>query len=101
MRKYPMQADLRSVKERSPATRNSPRPMTSITLWLAVMCLAGTGLAHAQDGNGVCRVTTAGSDSNNGSTWAQATTLPAALANSSCSEIWVAEGVYKPTVGTD
>lgn len=48
-----------------------------------------------------CRVTTSGVAGNGGSTWAQAKSLSSALASASCSEIWVAAGVYKPTTGTD
>ncbi|HVH34426.1 MAG TPA: choice-of-anchor Q domain-containing protein [Tahibacter sp.] len=48
-----------------------------------------------------CRVATNGTAGNNGSTWAQAKNLISALASPSCSEIWVAEGVYKPAIGTD
>lgn len=48
-----------------------------------------------------CRVTTSGVAGNDGSSWAQAKSLSSALASPSCSEIWVAAGVYKPTTGTD
>ncbi|MCQ4163278.1 choice-of-anchor Q domain-containing protein [Tahibacter harae] len=48
-----------------------------------------------------CRVTTSGVAGNDGSSWAQAKPLPAALASPACSEIWVAAGVYTPAAGTD
>lgn len=46
---------------------------------------------------GICRVTTTGSDFNDGSSWATPVSLNQALiASSICTEIWVAKGVYKP-----
>lgn len=45
-----------------------------------------------------CRVTPSGS--GDGSTWSQAASLQAALTNSSCSEIWVAQGTYTPDEGS-
>ncbi len=45
----------------------------------------------------VCRVTKTGTVSNDGSDWTtHAITLQGALGNGSCSEIWLARGVYKP-----
>ncbi|MBS0591014.1 MAG: Ig-like domain repeat protein [Proteobacteria bacterium] len=59
-------------------------------LWLALAALPVWA--------GTCRVTTAGSASNDGSDWdnAHALTLQGALGNASCMRIWVAKGVYKP-----
>lgn len=48
-----------------------------------------------------CRVSTQGSTSNNGATWAAPMSLQKALSTASCTEIWVAQGIYKPTTGTD
>jgi len=54
--------------------------LTSLPLWAAI-----------------CRVTTTGTVSNDGSDWTtHAITLQGALGNGSCSEIWLAKGVYKP-----
>ncbi|WP_238541933.1 choice-of-anchor Q domain-containing protein [Acidovorax sp. CF316] len=54
------------------------------------------GAVHAA---GECRVTPDGT--GNGSSWAQAASLEGALAGAACSEIWVRQGTYKPTTGTD
>ena len=55
-------------------------------------------LASAPAWAGVCRVTTAGTIFNDGSSWAVPVTLQQALtASSICTEIWVKKGVYKPT----
>jgi len=51
---------------------------------------------------GICRVTTAGSPLNDGSSWAAPVALqPALAAPGTCTEIWVAKGLYKPTATTD
>ena len=50
----------------------------------------------------VCHVTTAGDALNVGTSWQSPTTLVQALAfPETCTEIWVAEGVYKPASETD
>ncbi|HET7778819.1 MAG TPA: hypothetical protein VFL07_09715, partial [Rudaea sp.] len=55
-------------------------------------------LACAPAWAGVCRVTTAGTIFNDGSSWAVPVSLQQALtASSICTEIWVKKGVYKPT----
>jgi hypothetical protein len=46
-----------------------------------------------------CRVTTDGTNANNGSSWAAPMDLQTALGTVTCTEIWVAGGVYKPTSG--
>lgn len=49
-----------------------------------------------------CHVDRQAAGANDGSSWANAYTgLQSALADTSCSEIWVAKGVYKPDPGTD
>ena len=61
---------------------------------LLVMIFIGAPV-HAN----ICRVANDGQDSNNGSTWALATTLQSALANGAgkaCDETWVKRDVYKP-----
>lgn len=55
--------------------------------------LAAPGLAQAD----ICRVTTAGASGNSGADWSTPLDLQSALALSTCSEIWVAAGIYKPT----
>lgn len=97
MGKYPIETGSMAASNRFLPSVRSSRWTTSLALWLTALLLAGTGMAHAQDGNGVCRATTVGSSSNNGSVWAQAMPLQTALGNLACGEIWVAEGVYKPT----
>lgn len=54
-------------------------------------------LAHSA----ICRVSPSGSALADGSTWAAVTTLQGALATPTCTEIWVAQGTYFPTTGTD
>lgn len=49
----------------------------------------------------ICRVTTAGNGANSGSDWSVSMDFQTALGTTSCSEIWVAAGTYKPTSGTD
>ncbi|MGA8277523.1 MAG: choice-of-anchor Q domain-containing protein [Rhodanobacteraceae bacterium] len=60
--------------------------------WLG-LALAGIGSAHAA----LCYVDAGAVGGNGGDSWANAyTDLRSALGNLDCSEIWVAEGVYKP-----
>jgi predicted outer membrane repeat protein len=63
----------------------------------ALSALAAVPAAHAA----VCRVTTAGLDTNSGAAWNSPYDLQSALADTNCTEIWVAAGTYKPTAGTD
>ncbi|XAH22862.1 choice-of-anchor U domain-containing protein [Xylophilus sp. GW821-FHT01B05] len=53
----------------------------------------------------ICRVAADGSaDADaaaDGSSWTPATTLQAALGNANCDEIWVQQGLYKPTTDTN
>ncbi|HET8941030.1 MAG TPA: choice-of-anchor Q domain-containing protein [Rudaea sp.] len=63
-----------------------------------LLILAGAGPARAD----VCRVTTVGQSGNSGADWSLAMDLPTALSTGTCTEIWVAQGVYKPgAVQTD
>jgi hypothetical protein len=71
----------------------------SAALWLGALGLAGGAFGHAQAA--VCRVAVGGAGGNDGSSWAQATDLPSALADPACSEVWVAAGAYRPAAGTD
>ena len=58
-------------------------------LLLAVYC--GTSMA------GICRVTTAGTNANDGVTWDSPMDLQTALHTAACTEVWVAGGTYTPT----
>ena len=55
------------------------------------------GLACTPSWAAICRVSATGSDFNNGSSWAVPTSLKQALITGTCTEIWVAKGVHKPT----
>lgn len=71
------------------------KPLTlAAALLLAALLVAPAGAA-------TCQVTPSGAGSQDGSSWANAAPLQAALGNASCTEIWVQAGVYKPTTGTD
>jgi predicted outer membrane repeat protein len=63
----------------------------------ALLVLAAVPVANA----GTCFVTMAGSNANNGASWASPYDLQTALGASACTEIWVAAGIYKPTSGSD
>jgi uncharacterized repeat protein (TIGR01451 family) len=75
------------------------RWLIAAALWLSAAGVAG--LAQAQDGSGVCRVDAAGTSSGDGSGWTQAMDLRSALDRAGCIEVWIREGVYKPTSGID
>ncbi|MGB8635110.1 MAG: choice-of-anchor Q domain-containing protein [Rhodanobacteraceae bacterium] len=68
--------------------------------WLLLTCLVLSGLYAPAGLASVCRVTTAGTAGGSG-TWAAPMDLQSALGNTACSEIWVKDGTYKPTTGTD
>ena len=59
--------------------------------------------AVSSTGHAVCFVNGAAKGANDGSSWTDAYTNPqfALLKPDKCPEIWVARGVYKPTLGTD
>ncbi len=67
----------------------------------AVLLLAAGGLLAMPAGAAVCRVKTTGLAASDGSDWAQATSLQAALGRAACTELWVAAGAYKPANGSD
>lgn len=71
------------------------------TLAMAVVGAAlGAALLAAPALAATCQVTTTGAGSQDGSNWTNAATLQGALGNASCTEIWVAAGVYRPTNST-
>ncbi len=71
-------------------------PACVLLLGMALQVVAGP--VHAE----VCRVTSSGSSSGDGSNWtAQAMDLQTALATGTCTELWVGAGTYLPTSGTD
>jgi len=76
--------------DQSLASRVLP-PITAALLLLAAFA------THAS----TCFVTPAGSGADNGSSWSNSATLPIALANVSCTEIWAAAGIYRPTATSD
>jgi hypothetical protein len=68
-----------------------------LKLTFAAVALGGVSQAHA-----VCYVNAAATGHNNGTSWADASTqLSFSLIDPLCTEIWVAKGVYKPTLGSD
>lgn len=94
----PRTATRDGARERASTAPGKSRRITSM---LGLACLAVAGLAQAQGGGaGTCRVRTDGVAGNDGSSWAQAMPLHAALGSVACTEVWVAEGVYKPTTTT-
>lgn len=66
-------------------------------LLMFVLALALGAPAHAA---AVCRVTASGNATGSG-TWASPMDLQTALTNTTCTEVWVAVGTYKPTTGAD
>ena len=65
-------------------------------LLMFVLALALGAPVHAAT---VCRVTAAGNAAGSGA-WASPMDLQTALTNTTCTEVWVAAGTYKPTTGT-
>lgn len=45
----------------------------------------------------ICRVSTTGTAAANGDDWTQAMALQTALGTAACTELWVAQGTYRPT----
>ena len=64
--------------------------------------MLGPTLGFAAPSN-LCYVNGAAKGANDGSSWSDAYTNPqfALIRPDKCSEIWVAKGLYKPTLGTD
>lgn len=63
----------------------------AVAIVISWFCM--TSSAHAA----VCRVTPTGNGANSVASWSQPMSLGGALARQSCTEIWVAAGVYKPS----
>lgn len=70
-------------------------------LFFSLLCMSMLGFASRA--NAVCYVNGAATGANDGSSWTDAYTNPqfALLKPDTCPEIWVAKGVYKPTLGAD
>jgi trimeric autotransporter adhesin len=66
------------------------------------VAIAGLLSLCALQAHAVCFVDAQSTGSNNGTSWRNAYSHPQfALLNPACSEIWVAKGTYKPTLGRD
>ncbi len=66
---------------------------------LVLACIAPAAEVRA---GGLCYVKADAAGPNNGASWTDAyTDLQSALHDASCTQVWVAYGVYKPTSGTD
>ncbi len=71
--------------------------VNSAIIWVMLVSMLSIS-SHAQ---AVCYVNGVATGAKDGSSWTNAYTNPQfALLNSACTEIWVARGVYKPTLGT-
>ena len=77
-------------------SRPPARHTTTLRLryWLVPLLLLAAAAGSAQAA--ICRAAPTASGAADGSTWADAMTLPAALAASGCDEIWLRQGLYKP-----
>ena len=72
---------------------NIPKPTQQLKIALLIFATLGAVQSQAM----VCRVTTDGTNTGDGSDWnGQAMDLHTALGDIDCSEIWVKAGVYKP-----
>ena len=79
----------------APGVRSVTQP--SRRRWLAI-CAAMLAMPWALTAGAVCYVNAAAAGANTGASWTDAyTDLQSALTNASCSEIWVAQGVYTPS----
>lgn len=73
-----------------------PRPLL---LLLGMLVMSGGGIASADAAT--CRVSTSGSAASDGSSWLAAKSLQGALADTTCTELWLKAGVYLPVVPAD
>lgn len=82
----------------TPTTTRAPaslwQPRLAGLFVVGLLLYAASGLAQAQDGNGICRVTTGGVSTNDGADWSHPMDIMTALNNYQCTEVWVAAGVY-------
>ena len=93
----PGASEMRMTRKRRLALdHRESNAMTTLHRPLSFLLFAAT-LFLADDAAAQCHVRAAASGSNDGSSWANAyVDLQSALADPACSEIWVAQGVYRP-----
>ncbi len=83
-------------------TRFSSLKIKNIKALMSRVMLFPISLLILSQAHAVCYVNGAATGKNDGSSWTDAYTNPQfALLDKTCFEIWVAKGVYKPTLGTD
>jgi predicted outer membrane repeat protein len=73
--------------------------MQQVRHFRQAVCTAVLAMAWATTASAVCYVNGAAGGANTGASWADAyTDLQSALTDVACTEVWVAQGVYKPVV---
>ena len=85
---------------------NRLRTLKLLSIWLMANLLAGLALGlfpmNTARAARICFVNAAAGGANNGNAWTDAySDLQSTLGTSTCTEVWVAAGTYKPTTGTD
>jgi CSLREA domain-containing protein len=81
--------------------RNLFSGISGILIILSLL-FSGLPLNTAYAAGPVCYVNAGAAGSNNGTSWVNAyLDLQSALADAGCTQIWVADGTYKPTSGVD
>jgi hypothetical protein len=71
-----------------------------LVLFALILAFGAWGITSAQAA-GRCYVNDDAGGANNGTSWTDAYTSLQSAFSDSCTEIWVAAGVYKPTTSTD
>ena len=85
-------ADFRGARSARPVMRQVRRRRQAV-------CTAVMAMAWATTASAVCYVNGAAGGANTGASWADAyTDLQSALTDVACTQVWVAQGVYKPVV---